>query len=83
MTGEQPLPGDGMRGAIRRKASLRRTIAAVGWSFFGVRKGRDLDRDIDELNPVHVIVAGVVLAALFVVGLVMLVKWVIASGVAA
>lgn len=72
-----------MTSPVRRKASLVRTVKAVGWSFFGVRKASDLERDVGELNPLHVVVAGVVVAALFVVALVMLVKWVIASGVAA
>jgi Protein of unknown function (DUF2970) len=67
----------------RRKASLLRTLLAVVWSFFGVRKSKDLERDINELNPLHVVVAGVVVAALFVGALVALVNWVIRSGVAA
>jgi len=64
--------------AGRRKASLARTLLAVVWSFFGVRKGKDLERDVSELNPVHLVVAGVVVAALIA-----LVNWVIKSGVAA
>jgi hypothetical protein len=69
--------------AGRRKASLVRTLLAVVWSFFGVRKSRDLERDVSELNPLHLVVAGVVVAALFVVALITLVNWVIKSGVAA
>jgi len=69
--------------AGRRKASLVRTLLAVVWSFFGVRKGKDLERDVSELNPVHLVVAGVVVAALFVAALIALVNWVIKSGVAA
>jgi len=57
-------------------------VRAVAWSFFGVRKSRDLERDVAELKPVHVIVVGVAVAAVFVVGLVLLVNWIIASGVA-
>ena len=72
-----------MTSPIRRKASLGRTLKAVGWSFFGVRKARDLERDAVELNPLHVAIAGVLAAALFVGALVVLVNWVIASGVAA
>ena len=73
---------DGLGGAVRRKASILRTFRAVFWSFFGVRKSRDLERDVAELKPVHVIVVGVAVAAVFVVGLVLLVNWIIASGVA-
>jgi len=69
--------------AGRRKASPLRTLLAVAWSFFGVRKSKDLERDMRELNPLHLVIAGVVLAALFVAVLVALVNWVIKSGVAA
>ena len=69
--------------AVRRKGSLGRTLLAVFWSFFGVRKSRDLERDVGELNPLHVIVAGIIAAAVFVLALVTLVRWVIGSGVAA
>ncbi len=72
-----------MTSPVRRKASLGRTFKAVGWSFFGVRKSSDLERDAGELNPLHIAIAGVVAAALFVMALVVLVNWVIASGVAA
>ena len=73
----------GLRGAARRRGSFARTFRAVAWSFFGVRKASDLERDLSELNPVHVVIAAVVAAALFVAALVALVSWVIRSGVAA
>ena len=61
---------------------LRQLFRAVAWSFFGVRRGSEYEKDVTQLNPVHVIVAGIVSAAVFVLGLVMLVKWVVGSGVA-
>jgi len=67
----------------RRKASLLRTLLAVVWSFLGIRKSKDLERDVSELNPLHLVVAGVLVAALFVGALIALVNWVIKSGVAA
>jgi hypothetical protein len=63
--------------------NLVRTFKAVAWSFFGVRKSSEYERDIAELKPQHVIVAGIISAALFVLVLVLIVKWVIGSGVAA
>jgi hypothetical protein len=42
-----------------------------------VRKGRDHDRDMAQLNPVHVVITGVVLGLLFVLTLLMIVKSVI------
>jgi hypothetical protein len=76
-------PREGLGGAARRKRSFLRTFLAVFWSFFGVRKARDLEQDASELKPVHVVVAGIVAAALFVAALIALVTWVISSGVAA
>ncbi len=75
--------GGAVQHAGRRKASLLRTLLAVVWSFFGVRKSKDLERDVSELNPLHLVVAGVLVAALFVAALIALVNWVIKSGVAA
>jgi DUF2970 family protein len=74
---------DAMTHAGRRKPSLLRTLLAVLWSFFGVRKREDLERDVSELNPLHLVVAGVLVAAVFVGALIALVNWVIRSGVAA
>ena len=71
-----------LRKAVQRKASFVQTVRAVGWSFFGIRKGSEYRKDVSQLNPVHVVIAGVAAAALFVTGLVVLVNWVIASGVA-
>jgi hypothetical protein len=65
-----------------RQGSIVRTFKAVAWSFFGVRKASEYEKDVSQLNPVHVIVAGIVTAALFVLALVLLVKWVVGSGMA-
>jgi hypothetical protein len=59
------------------------SFKAVAWSFFGVRKAADVEADVQKLNPVHVVVAGVISAALFVVVVLTLVRWVVGSGVAA
>ena len=64
-------------------ATFTQTLGAVAWSFFGVRKSAEWEKDVGQLNPVHLIIAGLLAAVLFVVVLVLLVQWVIASGVAA
>jgi hypothetical protein len=66
-----------LKQAAARKPNLLQTVSAVLWSFFGVRKGRDHDRDMAQLNPVHVVITGVVLGVLFVLTLLMIVKNVI------
>lgn len=66
-----------LKQAAARMPNLLQTVSAVLWSFFGVRKGRDHDRDMAQLNPVHVVITGVVLGVLFVLTLLMIVKSVI------
>jgi hypothetical protein len=78
-----PKPGADLKQAVSRRGAFGRTFKAVAWSFVGVRKASEYEKDIAQLNPLHVIVAGIISAALFVAGLVVLVKWVISSGVAA
>ena len=73
---------DDLKQAVQRKGSFLQTMRAVAWSFFGVRKSSDHEKDVSQLNPVHVIIAGVVGAVLFIVVLLLLVNWVLASGVA-
>jgi hypothetical protein len=62
-----------------RKASLWRTVRAVGWSFFGVRKNSGFQDDTAKLNPLHIIGVGLVAVALFVGALILFVRWVAAT----
>lgn len=66
----------------QRRGSLLQTLRAVGWSFFGVRRSADYEHDVQKLNPVHVVIAGIVGALVFIAALVLLVRWVVGSGVA-
>jgi hypothetical protein len=61
----------------RPKASLWRTVKAVGWSFMGVRKNSEYQQDLARLNPLHVIAIGIAGAMLFVLLLVGLVNWIV------
>ena len=72
----------GMRDALARPMSPWETMRAVLWSFFGVRRRDGYERDVQRLNPVYVIVAGLLAAVLFVLALVVAVQWVVRSGVA-
>ena len=49
-------------------------MRAVFWSFFGVRKRRDYEQDSAQLNPVHIVVAGLIAAAMFVAVLILIVR---------
>ena len=67
------MPADGQRPATR-KAGIVDTFQAVGASFFGVRGRRSHERDLSGLDPVRVVVAGVLAAAVFVAVLVMIAR---------
>lgn len=70
---------DELKQAAQRKASFGATMKAVFWSFFGVRKRKDYESDAAQLNPVHVIIAGILGAVIFVAVLVSIVKLVLRS----
>lgn len=55
------------------------TFRAVLWGFLGIRSSKGYDQDRAKLKVQHVIVAGAVCALLFVLLLVMVVKWVTAK----
>ena len=62
---------------IPKKASLLQVAKAVFWSFLGIRKRRDYETDSVELKPQQVIIAGLAGAAIFVLFLILLVRFVI------
>ena len=59
------------------RATFLQTVGAVFWSFFGVRKKSDYERDAARLNPVHVIIAGLIGALIFALILILIVKSVV------
>ena len=64
-------------GPAKRRAGFGQTARAVLWSFFGVRRKADYEKDAAELNPVHVIIAGILAAALFIALLIIVVNLVV------
>jgi hypothetical protein len=62
-----------------RKATPLQVIKAVMWSFLGIRRRSEHEADAVRLKPSQVIVAGIVLAILFVITLVAIVRIVIGS----
>jgi hypothetical protein len=61
----------------KRPGSLLGTVRAVLWGFLGIRRNADYQKDIASLNPIHIIVVGLLMGLLFVLGLVALVHWVV------
>lgn len=59
------------------QSTLWRTIAAVSWSFVGIRKGSDFKEDMVRITPLHILVVGVVACFLFVALLIVIVNVVV------
>ena len=60
-----------------KSASLLQVVKAVFWSFLGIRKRAAHESDVTQLKPAQVIIAGLVGAAIFVLSLVLLVKFIV------
>ncbi len=63
----------------QRKLNFFQTLKAIAWAMFGVRKGAGYEEDISKLNPVHLAIAGIVCAVIFVTGLVLVARFAISS----
>jgi len=77
------MMSEGSHGAGERHGTFAQTMRAVAWSFIGIRRRAGQERDAQRLNPVHVVLGGLAGVALFVTVLVLLVRWVVHSGIAA
>jgi len=76
----EPDPGPaGESSPARNSPGFVRVVLAVFWSFFGVRRRRDLLEDAASIKPAHLIVAGVLGGLFVVVSLVFLVRFIIKS----
>ncbi|HMU63539.1 MAG: DUF2970 domain-containing protein [Nitrosomonas sp.] len=58
------------------KASLWQVVKAVFWSFVGIRKKSDLEKDAEMIQPSQVIIGGLIGGLFFVVSILLVVKWV-------
>ena len=61
------------------KPSFWRSLKMVAWSFFGIRKNSESQQDVAQVNPFHIIVVGIGSAFAFVLGLILLVKWIVSK----
>jgi hypothetical protein len=66
MTQQEPRGG---------KGGFLHAVKTIAWAFFGVRGRRGHDTDLARLKPVHVIVVGLLVAAVFVLTLVAIANW--------
>jgi hypothetical protein len=58
-------------------ATPLQVIKAVFWSFFGIRRRAEYEKDAVSLKPVQVIVAGIIGAIILVLSLVTLVHFIL------
>ena len=58
-------------------SNFLRSFKVVAWSFIGIRKQSEFHTDGNSVNPVHVIVVGLLLALLFVLGLITVINLVV------
>jgi hypothetical protein len=56
-----------------------RSVKLVAWSFLGIRSRDGYQRDLAKVNPLHVVLAGLVGVVILVASLVGLVRWVVAT----
>lgn len=63
----------------KNASSILSAFKAVAWSFLGIRKQSGYDSDRTHLNPIHVIFAGLILAFIFVLTLILIVYQVTAK----
>ena len=59
---------------------MLQVAGAVFWSFFGVRRGKDMQQDLVTIRPHHVVIVGLVSGLAFVLALVALVMFITRNG---
>lgn len=60
----------------KKKASVWQVAKAVFWSFAGIRRKGDLEKDAEMIQPSQVIIGGLIGGLIFVVSILLVVKWV-------
>lgn len=57
------------------KSTFWQTLLSVLSSFFGVQSERNRERDFREGRPLHYVLTGLLMAAVFVLVVILLVRW--------
>jgi hypothetical protein len=71
---EKPATRDGL-------SSIQVLSSALA-AAFGVQSSNNRDRDFSRGKPLQFILAGIIITAIFVIGIVAVVQWVVAGGTA-
>jgi len=62
-----------------QKTSFLRSVKLVAWSMLGIRSRKGYQDDLARVNPLHVLLVGLVAVLLLVVALIGFVNWVVAA----
>ncbi len=65
--------------ATKSQVSIWSSLKFVAWSMVGIRSRKGYQDDLARVNPIHLVVVGLVSVLLMVVGLIGLVHWVVAK----
>ena len=57
--------------------SLPETFKAIAWSFVGLRRKKDFDKDVGNMNPLYVLVCALIGVAIFIGTLLAIVRSVV------
>jgi hypothetical protein len=57
--------------------STLRTFKMVAWSFLGIRKRSEFQKEVTQVNPAQLVFVGVVSGIFFVIGLVVVVNLIV------
>ena len=63
----------------KQKTSFWRSVKLVAWSFLGIRSRAGYQDDLAKVNPMHVVLVGLMGALLLVLALITLATWVVAK----
>ena len=64
---------------MKKKSTFLQSMVAVMWAFLGVRKKSGLQQDVASLSFIHIIIAGVLGALIFMGVLLLIVKAVVSN----
>jgi Protein of unknown function (DUF2970) len=64
---------------MKKQSSFLQSMKAVMWGFLGVRKQSGLQEDVASLSFVHIILAGILGAVIFMAALLLIVRMVVSS----
>jgi len=62
---------------VVKRSSVLRSLKTVAWSFIGIRSSAGFQEDVAKVNPLHVLLAGVITVLVLVLSLIGLATWVV------